>query len=68
MISYGEAEWKRKKRMEDGQRDRKEPRQTMQKKNKAPSNNQLKSQKWKTKKKKLQPRKLSTKENRIRGD
>jgi hypothetical protein len=43
-------------------------RQKMQRKNHAPSNNQLKKPKVEDKKKKLQPRKLSPKETRIRGD
>jgi hypothetical protein len=43
-------------------------RQKMQRKNHAPSNNQLKKPKVEDTKKKLQPRKLSPKETRIRGD
>ncbi len=40
----GPAKWKWKKRMRDGWRDRKEPRQTIQKKDNASSNNELKKE------------------------
>jgi hypothetical protein len=48
------------KKMGDGQRDPKEPRQRMQKRDNAPCNNQLKRTKnGRQKEGKLQPRKLS---------
>jgi hypothetical protein len=52
------------KKMKDGQRDPKEPRQRMQKKDNAPCNNQLKRIKRKGRQKEgnLPPRKLSPKE------